>query len=60
MIARFNPAQQIGILRHQAPAILDARGRQHNAVAIVFPLHAAFRLAPIQFDHALIGLQTSK
>ena len=57
MVARFNPAQQIGIFRHQAPAILNARWRQHDAVAIVFPLHAAFGLAPIQFDHALIGLQ---
>ena len=60
MIARFNPAQQIGVFRHQAPPILNARWRQHDAVAVIFPLHAAFRLAPVQFNHALIGADARK
>jgi hypothetical protein len=39
---------------------LNARWCQHDPVAVFFPGHGAFGLAPIQFDHALIGFDGGK
>ena len=60
MVTRFNTAEQISVFRHQAPPILDARWRQHDPVAIIFPGQPGFRLAPVQFNDTLIGLDAGK